>query len=659
MKARLNSLPIGSILKSESNTYTILDVLGQGSFGITYLAEFKLLSSNEDSASILVAIKEFFMHEINGRNSELVTAGSKNGLFDYYKNKFHSESKNLANLNHPNIIKVIDAFEANNTFYYVMEYVDAGSLDKKIELYGKLEEQEALSCIRQIGSALTYMHNQGMLHLDVKPGNIMIRSNGDCILIDFGLSKLYDENGEPESSTTIGGGTPGYAPLEQINRDKDSGFPVTMDVYALAATLYKLLTGKRPPLPSHILNKGFPSQSLHKEDITDETINAIELAMRPKKNERPQSIEDFISLLPIFADIVSVELNTETEIVETSIEEEKSHLEKNAHPFPLNDISTLTEKISSQDSKIKESVKNEILENNTELKESINSSKVRSSFKDSGNTVSKKNSIPESTQNKKKLFESQNPGHEIISSIISNPALKTKYNQLKCYLRTYKKYVLSALVVLVGLLFFYCCQDSHRGHKWVDLGLPSGTKWATCNVGASSPENYGSYFAWGETDRKKNYSWRSLKYCTHSKGKKFSKYVTNDIYGKIDNRNVLDFSDDAATKNWGDGWRTPTIDQINELKKECKWTWKTMNGHKGYSITGPNGNTIFLPAAGFKLEDHSDAIKEEGNYWSRTLPTSINESSYILYFDSKNVIQDSRFADRYLGHTVRPVLDNK
>lgn len=304
MKGISHSLPIGTTLKGKSNTYTIVDVLGQGSFGITYLAEFQIYNAEGNNASILVAIKEFFMHEINGRKDSTVTTGSKASLFEYYKNKFYSESRNLANLNHPNIIKVIDNFAHNNTYYYVMEYVDAGSLDRKIENNGCLEEQDALTIVRQVGSALKYMHDQGMLHLDVKPGNIMLRSSGDCVLIDFGLSKQYDENGDPESSTTVGSGTPGYAPLEQINRDKDSGFPVTMDVYALAASLYKMLTGNRPPLPSYILNKGFPSNKLSSKGVTVDSISAIERAMRPRKNERPQSIDEFISLLPMFADVV-------------------------------------------------------------------------------------------------------------------------------------------------------------------------------------------------------------------------------------------------------------------------------------------------------------------------------------------------------------------
>lgn len=339
MRTVIKSLPIGYVLSGKNNTYKIHDVLGQGSFGITYLAEFNIISSDKNVASILVAIKEFFMHEINGRNLDFVTAGRKVELFDYYKNKFLAESQNLARLNHPNIIKVIDAFENNNTFYYVMEYVDAGSLDKKIEEVGGLDEQDALSCIRQIGSALSYMHNQGMLHLDVKPSNIMTRSNGDYILIDFGLSKRYDENGDPESSTTVGIGTPGYAPLEQINRDKNTGFPVTMDVYALAATLYKILTGQRPPLPSYILNNGFPSLELYSKGVTEETISAIEQAMSPRKDERPQSIEDFISRLPIFADIVLSDNIEEVEIDDSSLIKEvsDSEIERSISPKNISD----------------------------------------------------------------------------------------------------------------------------------------------------------------------------------------------------------------------------------------------------------------------------------------------------------------------------------
>ena len=164
------------------------------------------------------------------------------------------EAINLSKLKHPNIIKVIESFEANNTIYYAMEYIDGGSLDDYIKKNHGLKEDEAITIIKQISSALSFMHNNKMLHLDLKPSNIMVKKSGSIVLIDFGLSKQYNSKGEPESSTKVGAGTPGYAPIEQANYCEGKEFPVTMDVYALGATMFKMLTGMRPPESSDILN---------------------------------------------------------------------------------------------------------------------------------------------------------------------------------------------------------------------------------------------------------------------------------------------------------------------------------------------------------------------------------------------------------------------
>lgn len=255
-------LPKGSLLKGTSNDYIVKSVLGQGSFGITYLAYVRHKDSSAKSANTLVAIKEFYMKDINGREGSAVTASSQEGLFDKYRNKFANESKLIHSLSHPGIVKILDCFEDNNTFYYVMEYVEGGSLNDYIEVCGQIPEEESIHYTRTIGTALDYMHGHNMVHLDIKPSNIMITKDGDVVLIDFGLSKQYDENGIPESSTSIGGGTPGYAPIEQATFHSSQDLPVTMDVYALGATLFKMLTGVRPPEASAILNDGFPDREL-------------------------------------------------------------------------------------------------------------------------------------------------------------------------------------------------------------------------------------------------------------------------------------------------------------------------------------------------------------------------------------------------------------
>ena len=293
-----NSLPSGTILKGISYSYRIEKTLGQGSFGITYLASVKMTGAlGAIDANIKVAIKEFFMRDINGRSDTTVTSGSKDGIYDDYKRKFTREAVNLSKLQHPNIIKVIESFEANNTVYYVMEYIGGGSLDDYITKINGLKEDEAIGIVKQIGSALAFMHNNKMLHLDLKPSNIMRKESGDVVLIDFGLSKQYDEKGEPESSTKVGAGTPGYAPIEQANYREGKGFPVTMDVYALGATLFKMLTGVRPPEASDILNDGFPLYELQEHCISENLSACIAKAMAPTKKDRCQSVAEFMNSL--------------------------------------------------------------------------------------------------------------------------------------------------------------------------------------------------------------------------------------------------------------------------------------------------------------------------------------------------------------------------
>lgn len=276
----------------QGGKYIIESVLGQGSFGITYLATTKFQGPLGE-ISVKVAIKEFFAHDLNLRHPDGTVAEVSSGsLSGKYAKDFQREAKNLSSLKHPNIINVLEAFSENNTHYYVMEYLDGGNLDDYIQSKGRLNESEALDIASQMASALSYMHSHNMLHLDLKPKNVMRRSDGRVCLIDFGLSKQYESSGEPESSTTIGLGTPGYAPLEQGSSDERKNFAPTLDVYALGASIFKMLTGKTPPRASDIMNDGFPSEELEALGVRSETIQMIERLMSPRKKDRPQSVEE-------------------------------------------------------------------------------------------------------------------------------------------------------------------------------------------------------------------------------------------------------------------------------------------------------------------------------------------------------------------------------
>ncbi|MBP5546305.1 MAG: protein kinase [Bacteroidales bacterium] len=290
-------LPKGTILHGIANEYTIDRALGQGSFGITYLA-YTQVAGPLGAINVKVAVKEFFMKEINSRNGGSVTGGSStsDGLFDKYRQKFRREAQNLSHMEHPGIVKVIESFDANGTSYIVMEFLGGGSLDDYITRHGILEESVALRFIRNIGDALAYMHGHHMMHLDMKPSNVMLNDQECPVLIDFGLSKHYDESGVPESSTTVGGGTPGYAPIEQASYRDGEGFPVTMDIYALGATLFKMLTGVRPPEADKIINDGFPYDDF--KGVSRATVDVVAKAMAFRKADRYQTVQQMLQALP-------------------------------------------------------------------------------------------------------------------------------------------------------------------------------------------------------------------------------------------------------------------------------------------------------------------------------------------------------------------------
>ncbi|MBQ7663715.1 MAG: hypothetical protein IJS43_00640 [Bacteroidaceae bacterium] len=226
-----------------------------------------------------------------------------------------------------------------------------------------------------------------------------------------------------------------------------------------------------------------------------------------------------------------------------------------------------------------------------------------------------------------------------------------------------KKSLSFLILFILPTLVFFSCNGSNssknddnidNGHRYVDLGLPSGTKWADCNIGASSPTDYGVYLAWGETSVKNNYNWNTYKY-GNDYGK-LTKYCTRPDYGKNgldDNKTELDLDDDVAHTQWGGKWRMPSKAQIEELIANTNSQWTTIKGVNGYLFKATNGNSIFLPAAGYRSGTSLDCAGSGGYYWSRTLNADYPYYAYNLGFSSGYMYVNGY--NRYYGRTVRPV----
>ena len=276
----------------QGGKYKIVGHISSGGFGNTYEGVHTMMDTR-------VAIKEFFPKMFCNRdeNTSHITVATQSNkeLVDKLRKKFIEEAKAIFKMNHPNIVKVHDIFEENGTAYYVMDYIDGKSLGDIVKQRGPLPEAEAVGYIRQVADALKYVHSLNRLHLDIKPGNVMVDATGHAMLIDFGASKHYDMESGENTSTLMGVNTKGYAPVEQSTQSFTKFSPAT-DIYALGATLYKMLTGITPPDANLLMAKEETLAPLP-SCISKSTHNAVLKAMTLIRADRPQTIDVFLGLL--------------------------------------------------------------------------------------------------------------------------------------------------------------------------------------------------------------------------------------------------------------------------------------------------------------------------------------------------------------------------
>lgn len=287
-----NVLPNGSWLKK--GEYEIISAIGSGGFGITYLAIQTGLQRQ-------VAIKEFFISDCCrrefGKYNVCVCDKEHEPVFFQFMEKFYKEAHTIASLSNEHTIKIIDLFKENKTAYYVMEYIDGISLYQYVRNKGPVSEQETIHIISQVADALQDVHQKKILHLDVKPANVMLRQSEtgiDAVLIDFGISKRYTDDGRATSIAGQGAYSIGYSPMEQLTRGGLDAFAPATDIYSLAATMFYMLTGNNPPSAFDVAKFGLDFGNVTVSEVVKQ---AIGVAMLEDKNDRPQSATDFVAIL--------------------------------------------------------------------------------------------------------------------------------------------------------------------------------------------------------------------------------------------------------------------------------------------------------------------------------------------------------------------------
>ena len=536
--------------------YKITNVIKRGGFGITYLGEQVRLKRK-------VAIKEYFIENYCIRkidkSVETVNTEISRKIFEIYKYKFLKEANTIASMSHKGIISIIDVFEEKGTAYYVMEFHEKGSLLDIIPS-GGFPEEVAKRYIKEIAGILRYIHvDKKMMHLDIKPDNILVKGDGGLVLIDFGGSKHYNRDTDGQTSETPPCVSEGFSPTEQYVKDGVKYFCPATDIYALGATYYTLLTGERPDSASEVVNYGLKPLPAR---VSSKTKEVIKKAMSPAIVNRPNSIDEFLRLPGMMDDVTPVP------VLKWII-------------GGLVAVVVVLACILGWPKK---------KENNISTNDTL---KVQPVSLTDGPVIQKPDQNSPAEKNTETVPVDEIPEEKVVEE-------KTDKEPSK---------VLDA--------------------RAVDLGL--SVKWAKENLKVNGK----AHFSWGETEPKSSY--------VIGTSKNWNKIIEN-IGGKAEW--------DAAAKHWGNGWRLPTEAEVNELIHECNWTWVNKDGDWGYEVTGPNGNSIFLPTDGHMHKEQR--MEDEEGYFLTSREQGKVACRILLVNKYGKSIENSM---RYHGNSIRAVMD--
>ena len=594
------------------NGFTLQRLLGVGGMAEVWYAE------NEIGKSAAVKI----LNEDLSHNAQIVE-------------RFRNEAVVMVKLDHPNIRQVYGYGIIGQRPAIIMEYLEGNDLRSLLKQGRRFPEADLRRWWNQVADALNYTHAEGIIHRDIKPSNLFLDRKGNIKLLDFGIAKVRESISMTQTGAAMG--TLMYMSPEQVDDAKHLG--AESDIYSLAVTFVHLMTGKAPydstNLSDFKIRESIVYKPLDLSGVPTDWQGFLAPYLAKDPSERP-------ALRPFEAGGIKTTVTTKTngtiETTETTGGIKTTGTTKTTETTDdegtLMDVpSVMTEPIMPETKKPKTKKPKK-----AEPKPSLKTEPKQDNNKKNDNKLD-----TDKFKNRKWLWIGLGIAAVVALALLLLP--KPKDTSVKQPTKSDEE---GQVEFLFGIA---------DGHQFVDLDLPSGTMWATCNVGADNPEDYGDYYAWGETTTKKTYSLDTYKY-GNGDYYKLTKYCNKSDHGNngfTDNLTTLQSGDDPTAANWGGGWYTPTKEQWEELLNNTTNKWTTQNSVEGRLFTSKtNGQSLFLPATGGRWYDELNSTGS-GVYWSRSLDTDDPSQAWGLDFNSNGFYIDSYYRD--LGFSVRPVRE--
>ena len=609
------------------------DRIGGGGFGTVYKAYDTTLHRE-------VAIKVSEVKTVNGKTFSLRDEVEALTHVPEHPNIANYEKEKLFTFKMPN--GVFD--------YAVMQYYPDGNLNNAIKQGLTVAQKEDIAT--QLLEGIAFLHQHKVVHRDLKPGNILIVRDGDRIIpliTDFGLSKAANMSDGSVFSNSFGGGTQRYSSPEQLQ-----GKPLRLntDLWSYGAILYELFTGEQLfSASSGAANTAQADLEIYNKIVNG---NVQSLGVMPEKWRKVAE-----RCLVVDADKRAKDEAELFRIVSGEAQEDETVVNTGAIP---NDIPSSSDRHSGIppfkgvpegrgiESPLSPKPKDKPSLSDDEGTQVANNPQLvsDSSTHDRHRGLDPRSSTPVDKPKSKKGLWIALAGVAVATIAVVLLLRQPKQEPLPT------NPVQEANDEQTSLI------GTANGHEWIDLGLPSGTLWATCNVGATSPEDNGNYYAWGETTTKSTYNWETYKYAyvegDYVKLTKYCTQIINSVEGFTDCLTILQSSDDPATANWGTGWCLPTQAQWQELLDYTTNQWITQNGINGRLFTAKNGQTLFLSAAGDVWDTSLISFGQNGCYWSKSLSDDFNVICLQFWSDANgcNLLNCNL---RRAGCSVRPVRE--